>query len=359
MGPRRGAVGTASAELRRLTLVPTRVPTSRPDLIASRPSRSGHLDPAISFRPGDRLVVHSRSLTGAPTSPATGRSVRDRRLVRPGPRVAVLRVRGAGPGAVPGVLPRTAHDGGPVLADPYTARSGATVEHGRVRRPAAPPGRRPQGARPARSRTTPGSAAGGGCRRSLDRHARVEAAAPAAGAGAVAPGRGPWTRPRPAAADHSPGGRGAPPARCGGVGADAALRRRAPRGPGGPRGLRAGGKRRRALPSPEEGRSTWWASGARRRRHHHRSDPARGTACSRGRRLPAVRGRHRRRDPTAGPAGSRGGGVPATYPTTGGLACTHGVRPGPWLRRRERCGPRARAAFPPASRCQSQAKRST
>ena len=66
-----------------------------------------------------------------------------------------------------------------------------------------------------------------------------------------------------------------------------------------------------------------------------------------------------------------GGGHPPTYPRNGkfrgtpfvatghGLTSVHGVRPGPWLRRVGALHPIRRKRSGPASRCQSQAKRST
>ena len=89
--------------------------------------------------------------------------------------------------------------------------------------------------------------------------------------------------------------------------------------------------------------------GGLRRRPHDRGDRPRGAAGAGVQRPHGARHRRGRRDPTP---------VGGTIRTIAGpfrwerLASVYGVRPGPWLRRGDEC-------VPSASRCQSQAKRST
>ena len=101
-----------------------------------------------------------------------------------------------------------------------------------------------------------------------------------------------------------------------------------------------------------------------RRRADHRVDGARGPARAGGGRPGRRRGRHRRGHPAPTPRPIRG---LSTVLGARALTSLYGVRPGPWLRRRSpvrgRCRSSDRMPDTPgdlsASRCQSQAKRST
>ena len=151
------------------------------------------------------------------------------------------------------------------------------------------------------------------------------------------------------------------PTRHGGASAATAARRAGP-GRSRRRGAPREPRRFDALPEPSPGAAGRPAAArprrGLRRRADHRRHRARGAARARGGR----------------PGGGRdrgGGGDPPTYPRNGkfwgtpfvatrhGLTSVHGVRPGPWLRRvgAPRSDPEERSD--PASRCQSQAKRST